>query len=393
MLLSYHKDIGMNTAGMRYLLIFFLILFPGDLGCYAGEIFLSPSISGDVRYDDNISFTRVNSEHDFVFTVSPGAELIYRTDTAAFKTGIRGDFLRYKKYDGLDQKHYAANLGGNVYFSDRFSLNGSAARSKDSTLDSELSETGILTQRSDVIRENLGLGFSYALSEKGRIALNSSYSSADYESDHNVDYDGSSVSFTFSRIIEAGTGTLFLQPYYSENSSSFSSAESMGLYAGWSSELSETWSVSLSIGARRTKNEYYIWVEKDWGWLADISIDKTWETWSTGLELTRDLKFSSFGEPIETDKIDIRFRKRLSEKFRCNFSGGITSTESTGIGSRRDTMYYSFSNSLDYMVQKDLLLRFSYIYSVNHNSLRTVDKSVDRNRLSISLNYSFKEMF
>lgn len=389
--MSYHNDIRSYATGMNYLLIFFLIFCLNVFNSHAAEVTLSPSVSGGIRYDDNISFSRTSREHDIILLVTPGVELSYKTEKTIFETGIKGNLSRYKDYDELDENHYDINLNGTANLSEKFRLNGSVVRSRASTLESELSETGIITQRSDVDRDNLGLGFLYVLSEKSRIALDSSWFRADYESDDNVDYDGSSVSLTFSRIMGSGIDTLFLQPYYSENSSSFSGVKSMGLYLGWARDLSETLSFSAYMGARRSKTEYYIWEQKNWGWLVDLSLDKAGETWNAGLGLTRDLKFSSTGEPVETDKLNVNFRKNISEKYHYSFSGGITSTESTGLGSTRDTMYYSFNNTLSYMIQKDLFLRFSYIYYVNHDSLRSTEKSVDRNRVMISLSYSFQE--
>ena len=389
--MSYLNNTGTNTAGMRYLLLFFLILFTSSVDCHAAEVILSPSIRGEISYDDNISFSRISEEHDFILSILPGAGLIYRTDTLNFETGIRGNLSRFKKHDELDQNHYNLNLGASANLSERFSLNGSAVHSRESTLDSELSETGIITQRSDVDRGSLGMGLTCVLNEKSRIALNSSWFRTDYESGRNVDYDGSSASLTFSRIMNTGTDTLFLQPYFSENSSFFSSMESMGLYTGWSRDVSETFSFKAYIGARRSETSYYFMEEKNWGWLVDFSLDKTGETWKAGIALTRDLKFSSMGDPVETDKLKISFSKKFTEKFSYIFSGSIIGTESAGLINTRDTMYYSLNNSWSYLIKKDLILRLSYIYSFSHDSMRETEKNVDRNRVTVSLSYSFKE--
>ncbi|MGD9161042.1 MAG: outer membrane beta-barrel protein, partial [Desulfobacteraceae bacterium] len=143
--MSYHNDIRFYAAGMSYLLIFFLIFCLNVFNSHAAEVTLSPSISGAVRYDDNISFSRGSKENDFIFTITPGAELRYKTDKALFETGLKGNLSRYKEYDELDQNHYNINFGGNVSLSERFRLDGSASLIRDSTLDSELSETGIIT--------------------------------------------------------------------------------------------------------------------------------------------------------------------------------------------------------------------------------------------------------
>ena len=240
-------------------------------------------------------------------------------------------------------------------------------------------------------RDNLGLGLSYILSEKCRIGLNGSYVKTDYDYEHNVDYDGSSVSFSFSRIMDSETDTLFLQPYYSENSSSFSSVESMGMYTGWARDFSETFSITLYIGARRSKTKYYFLKERNRGWLADVSIDKRGETWKAGIGLNRDLSFSSLGDPIETDKFYLNFGKNLTEKFRHTFSVEVNKTESVGSFSSKDTMYYNFNNSLSYLIGRKLYISLSYRYSINHDSLRTIEKSVDRNMFTIGLRYSFEE--
>lgn len=370
-----------------------MIFFLFAEGTLAAENTLVLSASGEVRYDDNIAFSRIRNENDIIYVITPGAELSWKTDNVLFETGIRGIFSRYKDYDELDQDHFSLNAGGNANISERFSLNGSAARTKDSTLDSELSDTGVLTQRSDVDRDNLGLEFSYMLSEKSRMSLNSSYARNDYEYEGNVDYEGYSISLAFTRILGTEKDTLFLQPYYSENSSLFSSVKSAGLYAGWAGDISETLSLQVYTGARRSKTVYFIWEEKKWGWLADISLDKSGETWNAGISLKRDLNFSSLGDPIETDRLIIDFRKRLSEKFSYSISGSITGTESAGSFSRRDAMYYDINCAIRCMIGRDLFLRLSYRYSVSHDSLSALEKSIDRNMVTIGLFHNFQEKF
>lgn len=251
----------------------------------------------------------------------------------------------------------------------------------------------MLTQRSDVERDNLEFGFSYMLSERTRIGMNGSYGRTDYESDSNVDYIDSSISVTFIRALGNGKNSLFVQPYYSGNRSFFSRVKNLGLYAGWSGSFSETWSFTAYIGARRTKTGYFILEEKGWGWLADLSLEKKGVTWSAGAGLNRDLKFSSYGDPVESDKLNLSFRKNLSERLRYVFSGSITRTESTGMIYARDTTYYSINNSMYYMIMKDLYLGCTWVKSTNRNELLFAEKSADRNIFLISLSYSLEEIF
>lgn len=355
----------------------------------AEETELDSAVSCSFIYDDNIFFSRNKREYDSIYMLSPDLGLSYSTARLALKTGISGKISKYIEHREQDKEYYSLNLSGSGSLSEKLALNTAITHSKDSTLDSELSKTGILMERSDVSRENLGAGISFSPDEKMRVILNGSYTKIDYESEKNTDYDGSSLSLTFTRTMDSGRDTLFLQPYYSENSSSISSVNNLGIYAGWSKNISEIWSFSASIGARRTKTLFFTWEKKAWGLLVDCSLEKKGETWSSGINLTRDLKYSTSGDPVETDSLNINFRKKISGKMVYAVSGNLTVTESTTIISPEDTQYFKLRNTFTYMICEEFYLTGSYTHSINHNALLIDNRSAERNMFTISLGYNF----
>lgn len=124
----------------------------------------------------------------------------------------------------------------------------------------------------------------------------------------------------------------------------------------------------------------------------DIKISRISETWSMDMGLSRDLTFSSTGDPIENDRFIVNIRRKFSERLDARFSGSYSTAKSDSLFSRKESLNFKAQPSLHYKMTKDLALDLGYIYSYNENRLLERDRGVDRNIFSISLDYQYKEV-
>ena len=366
---------------------FFLIVFQAAQICIAGEVLLKPSINSMLEFNNNISFSRNNIKRDFILKAEPGLELIYNSEKVHMETDIKYNIYRYKDFSSLDSNYYALDFGSRFSLSERASLTADFLIKNDESLESELAETGIITELNDRRTGSLSVGFRYLISESIDTNFKASYSKVEYDSISRVDYESNNISMSISKKLNNRVDTIFVQQYYSDQRSSINEVDSFGLFTGWSHQFSETLSFSGYIGARRTKTDYFYYSEENWGGLANISLKKTGVTWGSGITLNRELKYSSSGAPVETDKLNLNFQKRIYDDLRYRVSGSINKAKSSGYMTQRDTRYYSISNSIEYSLNTDVIIIFAYSYSLYDDLMPVEDRTVDRNIFRIHLRF------
>jgi len=363
----------------------------------AAEVTMTASGASRLEYNDNIMFSRTNPDDDMILLIRPGLDLGYKTEQLELSSEISADILRYKKHSNLNGEYVSLDMEGRLNPVERLQLNAGISGIKDTTLDSELQETGILITRDNRMTLNADGGVSYNINEQSDVGIAYSFAKIDYDSENNTGYKGDSISLTYNRRMMNMKDVFTLQPYCSRNDSGMYNVENLGLYGGWARQINETWSLSAALGVRRTKTSYllgnlFLWEEKKWGGLADISLKKSCETWGVDVGLNRDLSYSTYGDPIETDRLNLELRKDISEALSGIISVSLSKSESDSNLSRslrRDSWYLSINPSLRYKIAKRIRLDLSYSYSYDNNRLLKASRGVDRDIFRIALNYGF----
>ena len=382
------------TMKLKTAACFLLIVIQTSYVCFAGETVLRPRINAMLEYNDNLFFSRTDTLDDFVVKASPEFDLAYTSDKIYMKTGMLFDFYEYLDNSYLSDSYYTLD------FQNRFSLTEKAGLSldfiaeKSRSLDSDLAETGTITVFNDKRTGSLSLGYSYLFTDRLEVNINSSYAKIDYDSELHTDYKSQYFSATVYRKLANRVDTIIIQPYYSGFRTELSDVDSFGLYTGLSHLFNETLSVSLNIGARYTETSYfYIFKEDDWGGLANISVEKSGETWKSGLSLSRDLKFGSYGEAIETNQVKLNFEKNIYDDLKYSFRGSYTDSDSSGRFRDEETEYYNVTNSLEYRLNQDVTVGGSYTYASHYSDNWEVDEDADRNLIRINIKYVLKPMY
>jgi hypothetical protein len=152
--------------------------------------------------------------------------------------------------------------------------------------------------------------------------------------------------------------------------------------------------LSVFLGTRYTKTKYRTvqqeWVdERNWGGLADISVQKTWETVSLELGYNQDLYYSAQGDPIDRKRAYFSINRKITDRLNGGLSGGVVRSKSTGEFSRLDALYFPLSFSMTYRITENHFLSLGYSYAFNDNKLIPDDSTADRNRIWVTLSLGF----
>ena len=367
------------------------LLLPGV--CRSADNVFTPAVSISTEYDDNILFSRTAQMDDMILLITPEMELNSKTERFSLNGRGHMEISRYMDNPALNNENYSIDLSGGYIPEERMQVNARVSRVRDTTLDTELAETGILTRRQKRNRSSAALNFSYDPGEQDNVAINTDFDTVDYDSPDRMDYRDSSVSLTYTRLTMDRINGIILQPYFSGTSSAVNRVNSLGFYAGLSRSMNETWNMRALLGARRTKIRLFSVEDREWGWLADISLKKTGRTWDLGIGFTHDLYYSSTADSIERDRLQVGYSKNISESIRAALKGSVTMARSAGPFSGQDSKYFSLNPSLRYRIADNWSLNMSYTYSYNRSRTASATQGADRNVLRFSVYYSFPERF
>jgi len=362
----------------------------------AADMNLVPSLKVQETYDDNVTFSRTDKQDDFVTSINPELMLDYATELLSLKSTAAVDLLRYADDSDLDTENYRLALSGDYGVMERFTLSGNFSYLKDTTLESELEETGLVNLREDRERYTGGGGISYKLSQRSDVGLDYTYGDIRYDSQDQVDYDSHSLTFSYNRYFNDQLDVFTIQPYYVGRDSDISQTDNYGLSLGWAHAFSETLRMTCFLGARYTEIDYAYspWhrgKESTRGGVADISVTKTGEITTGTMGYSRDLHYSSYGEPIETDKIYLRANRMLTRRLGVSFSGSLYFTQSEGEFLLEDSSHVELTPSLNYRLTREHSLRVGYSYSRHCDETLSHDEDYDRHRAWVLLHFTFPQ--
>ena len=380
----------------KYYTVFIILLFlVTPFGAaFAADVTLTPSLSLRGEYNDNIDFSRTNKQDDYIGTVSPGLIFGYATDRLGIGARAVVDVVRYMDQTNHDHERQNYGLDASYRIFERLSIRANGSYVKDTTLDTLLQETGLVERRSDRERYGGGGGLSFQISEVTDIGIDYSYTRTDYDLIDYTDYKSHSVSLPFNYSFNNRLDTFTIRPYYRNlEDSDEIKIDDHGLSLGLAHTFTETFTGSATVGVRYTEREEQPSgrYDDDWGGIADVSLDKSWQTASASLGYSLDLDYTAEGELVNVNRFSLSGSKMLTSRFSVLLSGSLYFTKSIGTPRNTDRRYYEVTPSLNYMITENHSLALAYIYSNEHDKMLTNDQDKDRNMVWLTLNFNFPQ--
>lgn len=417
----------MRLPKKPYATLLALLAFPPAVP--AAEWSAEPRISLRTGYNDNIRLT--TRDHDSVWeaALSPAIKFGLKTETS----GISGDAgLAIRRFTGgsglessnaLDREDYLFSTDA-FHNTRRSSFKANINYTRDSTLDSELDETGnVIDDRATRDRISLGPSWTSALTELTRLELAYQFTNVDYSNDPGIanlvsyKYHAATASLTrqltprLQGTIAAGS-TRFLP------STDFDS-DTLSLQAGLTMEFSETLTSSFLAGQRRTTSDSFTGtgfcigalpgatfpsctggipiptglanseVETD-SLVFSASITKKLETGSLSAALSRSSSPGGNGELLDATRLVLRGEYKFTETFKSSLD--IEYTENETIVSRvgfvtnqQKETFFRVTPRVAWRWSREWELAGQYQYAENDDPLIT--GTATRNAVYATLSY------
>jgi hypothetical protein len=355
-----------------------------------------PSIAFRGEYDDNVTFVRTDEISDYLGIISPALTLDYASELLKLNAKGIVDVLRYADEKDLNTENQRYLVDAKYRFMERWAISGNFSYIKDTTLDSELEETGIVNFREDRERYNAGAGFSYQVSELSDIGADYEYLKTDYDEEGLEDYDYNTILFSYNRKFNDGIDIFTVAPRYTRGSSDVSDVDGYRLSFGWTHLPSEIYRVKIFLGVRYTRQDYKD--ERDttanWGGVSDINLQKRGETYSALIGFASDLYYGpSTNELNQVYRIYGNLTRRVTERFSVGAYSrlSLTQPDDEDALNDKDIWYFIVTPSLTYRLTENHSLRLSYSYQQEYDKNVDDDPRSDRNRVWLSLNFNFPQ--
>ena len=367
---------------------------------FAGQVSLLSSLDVKGEYNDNVNFDSENEIDDYITTISPAFKLSYSTALFDINAETILDFLLYYDETDLNEENQEYNLDAAYRMTERLTLSGDFSYIKDTTLDSELEDTGIVNVRENRRRYDSGGGMVYEISERYDLGCNYLFTKINYDEDDKVDYERQTIKLPFNYHLKNQRDTLTFRPEYSFRDSDTSEVDNYKINVGWSHLFSETFTLKVFAGGRYTETSYDDDRDDNHnsGFNADIKLRKIGETNRSLIGYRRDLRTRASGTEIEVDKFYCRMDQLITERFGVGFDGKLYFTreeddDNDTNNNDEDSVYFTVEPSLFYKITEQHLLRLAYAYAREDDDARDNDQVKDRHKVWLSLSFNFPKQW
>lgn len=339
----------------------------GSTAAQAAEWYVESRVQSQASYDTNIRLSPTDKIDTAGGMLSPEIKIGRRTEALDLSLLGRADFNGYanpSSLSSIDEKlsfagSYATELG-------KFGLD--ADFNRDTTLTTEVSDTGNLTEAARVTTVDVMPSWTYALSEIDQLDVSGGYTNTSYDTDALTDYVFYTGQVGWSRRMSE-IDTLQTAAYtgrFVADDSADTTADIIGLLVGWSRQFTEQFSAQLDAGPEYVITEFDDVggreTDRHLGYRIDGMLGYQMDE-LTRLELTgsRKTEPSGNGETVTRNQVQLALIHRVNPLFTLRLDGTVLQNRDTGSTSgNSDRLYYAIQPRAIWRLGPDWDLAASY---------------------------------
>lgn len=360
---------------------------------YSAEWSIEPAVSLRSQYDDNIRLTRSAHESVAGLWLSPQVKLNYESEIALLSGSGALNIQRYSRDSALDTTDTLLHLiGRHKYETGSYGLTVDYV--KDTTLESELQQTGQVQVRTPRRSLNVGPDSMLRVTERMDLAAGYRYSDVTYDNappfglfDYRFHTLYSTLEYKVTQLDEA-TASLSYSRYDPSNSTLRLNDASFLL--GYKRSLSETVQSFVSAGivnisgpgapTGATKRA-----------VGNASLDQQYERGTLGIRLSREIEPSGSGSLALVNRAAIASSFRPLESVSLFLDGAIYRTTYVGfVPASGESTYFQAEPRVTWTFMRDWSLQAGYVY--RHLKDRTEPSAATGNLVYVSLGYNWPKL-
>lgn len=357
----------------KYTAALLLICLPPDV--IAIEWLAKSEVSLKAEYNDNKRLTTLPHDSTLGSILGIKGRLGILTENTEMDLTPRARFSKYSRddtgEDSLDSNDYFLDLNS-VWATERmlWGLNGKYSR--DTSLTSELEDTGLVQTRKRREKVDLDPTLVYELNEWTNLQFAIDFALVEYKNaalTGLVDYSFKTVNITLLR--ETGEReklNISLSASRFEAVDINSLSDHFGLVAVYKRNLANSLDTEIKFGLRRSEFKTNQ-INKDNGVTFKLGVTKKHEYTNWKSELSRLIKPSGFGSVLQKDRFSVNATQFLTDTLRAFVSvSALKNKELESIAANINRVYKQFEVQLHWQLTEKWSMRSSYRYRRNENN-------------------------
>jgi predicted porin len=374
----------------RIVLILLALLLAVPVNSHALRYLLTPSITLQETYDDNVYY---EDNDDFEHYIGPVLRFEILSEKSSLNLEAGWHIYEYGSSDEFDRINHSYLVNGSYGMSENLTLNLGGGFRKDRTFDVELENLARLTIPEDRYVYTITPGFSYLVTPRNELSMAYLFETTDYDRDRNDDNTLHQLTVGWAHLLTERTSLLLTgvgSRHVYESRPGDRIHEEASLFTGIRYQLTETMTARLNagIGQARLENEATDETDHVTRFLANAELLRKLERWTLSGSYQRDITPDLDGTSVTRDRLRASVGYAITERFTGALVGYYVHAESNDFAGReRDSNLYRISPRLGYQVGENSRLELGYMYS--HFENRVTDDSDDRNRVYLSFSYAY----
>lgn len=386
-------------------------------GVHAAEWAIEPAVSVRTEYNDNLRLAVAHPDRVTMSALSP--QLTLRKKTEVSDVSLRGlvNLNGYWDAPALNTTDYLYNLDSS-FTNERSTFGLDAAYVRDSTLASELRETGVVTTRAQRSSQRANPQWSWRFSPLSSVGVSYAFADVSYAAARStglIDYRNQDISFWVSHKLGEHSDLQF-GGYFSKYATRPASyeADTRGITLSYSSAFSERTKLTGQIGMRSTESSRQAFTQiyvptifpglfqivlvpqrvdsKDSGPVLNIGIESQWSArTSLHARLSRELNPSGRGSLVENDRISFGATYGFSERTSFNVDAAAYRARfSDAALSASNSRYYTLETRLNSRLDEHWSVGAGYRYA--RLEYQNAAQAADANVIFVSARYDWPKI-
>lgn len=388
-------------SGWRHWVLIGFIMISSNVAL-AAEWGITPSVNAQVFYDDNILLGTQNKIGTSGSVINAALALSRKLENTSLTFTDRIAVRHYGNYDTPDTNDNYMNLGYG-YTAEQYSVSLNGGYSRESTITSELDDTGRVQVVRKVNQTTLAPAFNYQVSPHSSLSVSLSRQDKNYEaaitefSDYTVDMINVNYSYTVSESTKLQAVLTRSKVDTPDGAFGFIGVSTLSqtnnYQLGLEYQLAEDMNISALYGKRDTRQDIEIngslfTTETSQGSVYNIAATKTLTRGTLKLQATRDYSPSGNGVVYETDNVNLNAQYMLKQRHGLSLDIAYldrqpSSTSFASVGRK----YYRIQPGYYWNMSENWVFSTYYRYSKQKYDDNTV--AAESNMISINLAYSW----
>ena len=337
------------------------------------------------EYNDNILLTTLPHNAVWGTILTPSLTLSRSSEVSQTSASARLNFNRYAGESGLDRNDQYFALSSN-YKTERDIWAGDASYTRDSTLTSELNQTGIVQARTQRNLLTLAPSWTRMLSERNSLKLGYEYDQASYDGSSVGLINYSNQSAQASWLYQLSESDLVnMTASYSrfQTADGNHKADTAGIQGGLTHSFSETLKGSVLMGLNRTHSiinspaqvlvigPFILHLPAQTVSSTDVvpvlnaTLEKQFETTTVNVSASRTLNPTGNGVLAETDRLGLGVSRKFSETLSGSVNGSAYRSRYIGNAAvaSANSRYYELALNLNWHMNERWVLDSGYRYA------------------------------